>query len=308
MTTAHLHRTPLAIMFIAGSLLPRVAVAQYEGSRAPREASTIEITATDYAFRAPAAAPSGWTTIRFANDGSEPHFVFMSRLPHGKTIAEYETELSPVFAHAWDRVREGATIDEAVGELFAALPPWFPELHFIGGPGLAAPGRTTETTLLIEPGDYVLECYVKTADGRIHYMEGMVRPITFTQERSAAAPPAADVTVTLSNNRVEFDSEPTAGSRTFAVHIRENPEEGFGHSAHLARLAEDASVDDVVGWMNWFGATGLSDPAPAEFIGGVHFMPAGATAYFSVDLEPGRYLLVSENTGHLGVFREFRVQ
>jgi hypothetical protein len=306
-------QTPgLTTALVAGLLVPAVAAGQAVGQSQVRPAAeksaAIEVMATDYAFRAPEAAPSGWNTIRFSNDGSEPHFVFMSRLPEGRTIADYETELSPAFANAWEQVRSGATVDEAMAGLFEALPAWFPELHMIGGPGLAAAGTTTETTLLLEPGNYVLECYVKTEDGRIHYMEGMIRPLTITEQRSAATPPTPDVTVTLSNNRMELDAEPAAGRQTIAVHVKENPEQGFGHSAHLARLAEDTSIDDVVRWMNWFGPTGMAAPAPAEFIGGVHLMPVGQTAYFTVDLQPGRYLLVSESTAHLGVLKEFTVR
>lgn len=272
-------------------------------------AAPVEVTAQDYAFQAPDAIPSGWTTIRFTNDGEEPHFVFMSRLPEGRTIEQYETELSPAFARAWYAVRDAqATTDEALEALFQELPEWFAELEMVGGPGLAAPGRTTETVLNLEPGNYVIECYVKTAEGEIHYMEGMVRPLLVREERSAESPPTPDITVTLSNNQMTVEGDLTPGRRTVAVRVAENPEVGFGHSAHLARLDADVAVDDIVAWMNWFAVGGLSAPAPAEFIGGVHFMPEGETAYFTADLEPGRYLLVSESTGHLGVLEEFTVR
>jgi hypothetical protein len=272
------------------------------------DASRIDVTATDYAFRAPESAPSGWTRIRFTNEGAEPHFIFMSRLPEGRSIEDYERDISPVFAGALEAVRSGATPDVAMQTLMEKLPAWFPELHFVGGPGLASPGVTTQATLRLEPGNYVLECYIKTEDGRIHYMEGMVRPFTVTQQASALEPPTADVTVTLTNDGMAFDGDVAAGRRTFRVHWEENPEQGFGHSAHLARLDDGASVEDVVAWMNWFSNAGLAAPAPVEFIGGLHFMPTGATAYFTADLEPGRYLLISENTAHLGVHREFIVQ
>lgn len=275
---------------------------------APNGAAILEITATDYAFRAPASAAAGWTTIRFTNEGEEPHFVFMSRLPEGRTVDDYERELSPVFARAWEAVRGGTSPDDAMQALMDDLPAWFPDLQMVGGPGLAARGLTTQTVLRLEPGNYVLECYVKTADGKIHYMEGMIRPLTVTAARTATTAPAPDITVTLSNEGMELAGAVAAGRRVFAVHWKENPEQGFGHSAHLARLQPDTNVDDVVAWMNWFSATGLSAPAPAEFIGGLHFMPTGETAYFTADLEPGRYLLISESTAHLGMHREFIVR
>jgi hypothetical protein len=297
---------------VRSALAPVLAVAALLALPPPataQQGAVLEVTATDYAFRAPDAIPAGWTTIRFVNDGEEPHFVFMSRLPEGKTVENYETELSPAFARAWYAVRDAnATPAEALETLFGELPAWFGELHMVGGPGLAAPGRTTETMMNLGPGNYVIECYVKTAEGEIHYMEGMVRPLTVTTERSTTSPPDPDINVTLSNNQLALEGDLTPGRHVVAVHVAQNPEVGFGHSAHLARLRPDAQVDDVVAWMNWFAPSGMAAPAPAEFIGGVHFMPEGETAYFTVNLEPGRYLLVSEATGHLGVLKEFTVR
>lgn len=293
---------PLAVALVA------VVTGQSAVAQQPAAPHVLEVTATDYAFRAPASAPAGWTTIRFKNEGDEPHFVFMSRLPPGRTVEDYERELSPVFAKAWESVRGGATTDQAMERLMQELPPWFPELQMVGGPGLVSPGGTSETMLRLEPGNYVMECYVKTEDGRIHYMDGMVRPLTVTAQRTAAAQPRPDIAVTLSNNEIALSGDVAAGRRVFSVHWKENPEQGFGHSAHLARLQPETSVDEVVAWMNWFGLKGLAAPAPAEFVGGLHFMPTGETAYFMADLEPGRYLLVSENTAHLGVYREFMVR
>lgn len=300
-----------ALSMLAAAILVTLAppASAQQAATASDRPTVLEVSAQDYAFQAPDATPAGWTTIRFTNEGEEPHFVFMSRLPEGKTIEDYEIELSAAFARSWYSIRDdGVTPDEALEKLFQELPDWFPELHFVGGPGLAAPGRTTETIMELAPGNYVLECYAKTAEGEIHYMEGMIRPIVVTEDRSNGSPPDADITLTLSNDGMAVQGELTRGRRTLAVHIAQNPEVGFGHSAHLARLDPDTDVDDVVAWMNWFAPGGLGAPAPAEFIGGLHFMPEGETAYFTVDLEPGRYLLVSEATGHLGVLREFTVR
>ncbi len=269
----------------------------------------VEVVAEDYAFDAPAAIPSGWTTIRFRNAGQESHMILLTRLPEGKTIEDYERDLSSLFSRAWEAVRDdGVAQDQALGMIFGSLPEWFPQVQFVGGPGLAAPGRASEVTMELEPGNYVLECYMKTEDGKIHYMEGMIRPLVVTEARSDAAPPSADIRITLSNTGLEIGGNLTPGRRTVAVHAAENPEQGFGHSVHLARLNPGVEVDDVVRWMNWFDLRGLRTPAPAEFVGGLHPLPTGKTAYFAVNLEPGRYLAVSEATGAQGVLKEFAVQ
>jgi hypothetical protein len=36
-------------------------------------------------------------------------------------------------------------------------------------------------------------------------------------------------------------------------------------------------------------------------------MPVGSTGYFTADLRPGRYLFVSEYTGHMGVAQEVNI-
>lgn len=299
---------PLALAAALLLFLPPATSAQAAAAQA-EDAAVVEITATDYAFRAPDTAPSGWTTLRFTNEGEEPHFVFMSRLPEGITIEDYERDLHGVFAEAWYSVRDArATQDEALATLFGSMPEWSANLAMIGGPGLASPGETTQTTLRLEPGNYAIECYVKTAEGEIHYMEGMVRPLVVTAEESGATPPAPDIRLTLSNSGMELEGDLTPGRRTFAVHVAENPEVGYGHSAHLARLDPDTDLDDVISWMDWFDLAGMAPPAPARFLGGVHFMPEGDTAYFTADLEPGRYVLLSEFTLHMDVLKEFTIE
>jgi hypothetical protein len=284
------------------------AAAQQSAPALSPDAPIIEVTAVDYAFRAPESMHAGWNVIRFTNDGEDPHFVFMIRLPAGRTIEDYERDVSAPFARGWYAIRDGsADQDEGLNMILEALPDWFPELTMVGGPGLVSPGLTSEAMLHLEPGDYVLECYVKTAEGELHMMDGMVRPITVSPMPSPATPPEPDVLVTLSNDGMTVEGDLAAGRRVIGVHARENPEQGFGHSAHLARLDGSTTPEAVIRWMNWLDQSGLRAPAPATFLGGTHAMPTGDTMYFTADLEPGRYIIVSEATGHLGVVHEFAV-
>lgn len=307
--TARRYRLLSATALAAAALVVPTASVQAQLAKPDGDRRVIEVVAEDYAFDAPATIPSGWATIRFRNVGQEPHMIFLTRLPEGKTMEEYETDLSAQFSRAWHAVRdEGLAEDKALEMLFESLPDWFGEVQFVGGPGLTAPGHASEVTMQLEPGDYVLECYAKTEDGKIHYMEGMIRPLEVTGTRSAGVPPRADLRITLSNGGMEIAGDLAPGRRTVAVQVAENPEQGFGHSVHLARLSPGAEVGKVVSWMNWFDLHGLRTPAPAEFVGGLHPMPTGRTAYLTVDLEPGRYLAVSEATGAQGVLKEFVVR
>jgi hypothetical protein len=298
-----------AVATLVGPASSSAQSAQAAGATAAAASATVvDLVAEDYAFSAPDQIPSGWTTFRFRNEGEEPHFVLVTRLPAGFTIEQYETELSVEFNRAWVAVRDGELgQDEAMARLFEALPEWFGGLEFLGGPGLVSPGRASETTLKLEPGNYVLECYMKTQEGEFHYMEGMIRPLRVTEASSQTTPPDAGVRITLSNFEMEIDGDLTPGRHVVEVHIQENPEQGFGHNVHVARMAPGSDPGEVVQWMNAFDLAGLSPPGPATFIGGVQMMPAGHTAYVTLDLAPGRYLFVSEYTGHQGVLREVTV-
>ena len=48
--------------------------------------------------------------------------------------------------------------------------------------------------------------------------------------------------------------------------------------------------------MDWSNPKGLIEPAPTgiTFLGGVNNMTEGQKGYFTVNLEPGRYILISE--------------
>ncbi len=56
-----------------------------EGSGDPAASATapyvVEYAARDYVFVGPAEIPSGWVTIRMANEGLQHHFVSLTLLP-----------------------------------------------------------------------------------------------------------------------------------------------------------------------------------------------------------------------------------
>jgi hypothetical protein len=178
----------------------------------------------------------------------------------------------------------------------------------MGGPGFVAPGHTAETTVNLDPGTYVAECYVKTAEGVFHVAMGMAMPIVVTAEDSGATEPEADIDVTVSNEAIDGPEALAAGEHTIALHYAEHPEAGLGNDVHLARLKEDSDIDEVVRWMDWMEIDGLRAPAPATFVGGAHEMPVDRTSYFRVDLEPGRYLWIVEAVAETGRAKEVLVE
>jgi hypothetical protein len=269
----------------------------------------VEVVAADYSFQVPAEIPSGWVTFNFRNDGAEHHFFLLSRLPAGKTFEDYRADVSVPFEEVWEELMAG-TVDKAgAGQMLGRLlPGWYASVQVMGGPGLLAPGRSVRTTERLEPGDYVMECYVKTADGTFHTALGMMRPLTVTSAASGGSPPAADIEIALSNSEIAVQGAVTPGHHTVAVNFLEHPEFGLGNDVHLVRLDDETSLDDVIPWMDWMNLNGLRAPAPAEFLGGTQEMPVGYTAYFTVDLQPGRYAWIAESGAARGLVKEFTVE
>jgi hypothetical protein len=275
----------------------------------PGTAAVVEVDAEDFAFRMPAEIGSGWTTFRLTNQGEEHHFMLIARLPAGMTYDDYVTDVVMPFNEVWYDLRDGRLHqDEVMPILGEELPEWFWGVEFMGGVGFLAPGEAGEATVNLEPGRYVVECYMRTADGEFHSMEGMLDPLTVTEARSRGEAPSAALRVVLSEEGMSLEGRPEPGTNTFQVHWADHPEGTFGHDVHVVRVDDDTTTDDVVRWMNFLEVDALTEPAPGTFVGGINMMPAGSTAYFSVDLEPGRYLFVSEYTGAMGVLEEVTVE
>ncbi len=297
----------LPVMFAC--LVTSQCFAQAHSSHDVKNDHSITILAEDYAFQAPDRISSGWTTINYENQGTEPHFMLIAKVPDGHTFDEYATDVLLPFNDVWYSLRDdGISVEKAFENLGATVPEWFWSVEFMGGIGVLSPGHTSEVTLNLDPGTYVLECYIKTEDGEMHSMEGMLRELTVTEEPSGATAPEADIQITLSNFEMDVQGYLSSGPRTVSVHLKENPEEGFGHNVHVARLEPDTNVKELIQWMNFFDVEGLRNPNPSTFLGGMHLLPVGETGYFTIDLKPGRYLFVSEYTGHLGVLKEVTVE
>jgi hypothetical protein len=276
-------------------------------SASPADAAVVEVTVQEYSFVAPPELRSGWTTFRMTNMGEQPHFMILWRLPAGRTFDDYAAQVAQPFQEQYDPYFAGE-VDQAqmLEQVVAALPDWFGDLEGMGGVGLVSPGLTGQATTLLEPGDYVMECYVLNEDGQFHSTMGMLRPLIVNEEDTGMAEPEADVRITLSNYEMNIDGDLTAGEHSIAVHAVEDPEGIILHDVHLALLDADTSIDDLIPWMSWID--GLRPPAPAEFHGGADQVAGGRTGYFTVTLTPGRYALISEGYAAQGMVHEFEVE
>lgn len=240
---------------------------------------------------------AGWTTFRLVNASPFVHFIFFDYLPGDRTSEDLLSDVSPVFQESSYLIMEGKN-EEAMAA-FSQLPEWFEDLVFRGGTGYTSPGRTAETTLFMAPGNYVMECYIKMPDGTYHWKKGMYKDLHVTADTTEAkAPQSPDIEITVSDEGLQVEGEPTRGEQLVAVHFEQENPGLIGNDVHLAKLDESTDAVEVAEWLDFMTAEGLvstaENPGPATFIGGTHEMPIGNTAYFLVNLDPGSYVWIME--------------
>jgi len=269
--------------------------------------NVIEVIAKDFTFTVDSIIPSGWSTFRMKNTGMMEHFFFMTKLPDSITFNDYITGVGAAFGKTWNAYKN-SEVDKngAYGILGANLPAWYANAKGMGGIGMISGGQTGITTLKLIPGNYVMECYIKTDNGQFHSELGMINPITVSKEVTQMEPPKANIDITLTNDSMEVTGNIVAGENNFAVHFNEHPSVGLGNDIHLIKVDKNTNMDRVNFWMDWLNIGGLTPPAPAVFLGGTHEMPIGYTAYFNCNLEPGNYAFVAETP--IGRVKTFTIE
>jgi uncharacterized cupredoxin-like copper-binding protein len=256
--------TSFVLLTCAAAALAITACGQQKADVAksqPADATdhTITVTATDYAFDAPAEIPSGITTMRLVNNGHELHHVQLVRLTDGKTAADLSAALKQP----------------------GPPPPW---MQSASGPNAAPPGSSTQATFMLAPGNYAMLCMIPGPDHTPHFAKGMVRPLTVSNVANASSmTPTSDVTINMTDYAFSMSPAITAGPHTLQI-VNQAKQD---HEAVLVRLAPGKKAMDVAAWVD--NQTG---PPPGEPLGGVTGLATGASAYITADFTPGTYALL----------------
>jgi hypothetical protein len=221
--------------------------------------AVLAVMARDFVFEAPAQVPAGMTTIRLLNHGPSLHHVQLFKLEDGKTVDDFMTALkSP-----------------------GPLPQW---VRAAGGPNPPEPGSATSITEVLEPGNYVMVCFVPSADGMPHVMKGMMRPLTVTPgSGTAGSEPKADITMKLVDFDFQSSQQLTPGRHTIRV-------ENAGSQPHEVAFIKMKPGKTPQDFANW-GMKPVG-PAPGMTLGGVSAIMPGAYAFVDVDLPAGDYALL----------------
>ena len=217
------------------------------------------IVAKDFSYEAPDTITAGMVTLRLVNQGPELHHVQILKLDDGKTAADLEAGLKQMKPDS-------------------PPPPW---VHEVAGPNSPVPGGEQSVTQDLAPGNYVLICFIPSADKVPHAMKGMMKALTIVPATSAnAAAPTADITVKMTDYAWTVTPELTAGAHVLKI---EN-EAAQAHELFIAQLAPGKTVADLAKWVGE-----MKGPPPGKPIGGITGMMKGATVYVPVNLEPGEY-------------------
>jgi hypothetical protein len=266
----------------------------------------IEVTAVGLSLRGPSETPEGWTTVRFTNQSGMIHLAMFDVPPEGVDAFRMKRELVEPFQDYLDALvnRDDAGMQTAL----ESFPSWMPELYYLGGPGLLSSGQTSEATVNLKPGRYVLECYVKT-NGVWHTYNpdpdtlGMVLEIEVTKSDAPTSPPYHDATLQLRNDGLELTQGvlKSGFNRIKVEFIEQQTFENFlGNDVHVVRLDEDGDLNRAAEWMDWRKPAGLQTPAPVTFLGGLNDMPEGSVGYFTVNLSPGEFAFITESPDPVG--------
>jgi hypothetical protein len=221
------------------------------------KAHVVNVTGEDFKFDAPDVIPAGLTEFRFLNKGPSLHHMAILKLTGGKTVDDLRAALANP----------------------GPPPAWVKE---VGGPNAPDAGLESNATVMLEPGNYALICFVDLG-GPPHFAKGMIRPLRVVPAKGAAARPKTDVTATLVDYGFKLSSPIRAGNRTIRVHNAGKQH----HEVELVQLAPGKTLGDM---MNWLGK--MEGPPPGKALGGVAGMDVGMSQYFTANFTPGNYALI----------------
>ncbi|RIV71929.1 hypothetical protein [Flagellimonas aequoris] len=263
----------------------------------PLKEGQVEIITKSMEFFSGDTLYSGWNTLLYENQSQEVHFVLMDLYPVGKSVEDTKKEVLPPFDEGMRLIMEG-DMDNAVAA-FGKLPEWFQQIKYKGGTGLISPKHTAKSTIYLEPGVYVMECYVKMFNGEWHTSHGMLKQIIVKEESTNLEPPtpSASIDISSTNGIVVNNAIPT-GKQIFQTNFIDQKiyEHFVGHDINLVRYENGANLDSLIQWMSWMNPKGLITPSPEgfTFLGGMNNLSSGEKGFFEAELTPGNYVLIAE--------------
>lgn len=274
----------------------------------------VEIFVNENSFQAPAEIPSGWISFVLNNEKTqEIHEISIARIPDGITFSEYIDEYISVWELILAEYQSGdIERHEISAKVNNLLPSWVDDLKYVNTRGLVSPGRSAQKTMYLDPGLYIMECWVKSEDGLIHITNGKIHPFTVTDEKIFSSAPSTVNLITLKKNEIAVQWKAESGFHSFALTMDTDSEGNpFHNNIHLIRIDDMTDLISVNWWMDWYQIGGLRAPAPADFLGGVSSYIAienEIDAYFSLTIDqPGKYAWIVQAPDGKHLWKTFHV-
>ena len=255
---------------------------------------------------------SGWTTFKYINKSNETHFFILEKLPDSVGIEKYQKEFLSPFKKAYDYFIKGGI--ETGNKHFENLPPWSDKMEICGGVALTSPKITSKTTLFLEPGIYIIECYVRMPNGLPHIFYGMLKEFTVSKQSNGNNEPIADEEISiLIDKGITFTDILIEVNYTFSIDIKDqkNYEHLLGHDINLVKIENEQQLKALNKWGNLTDYLKFRTPAPKglKFLGGLEDLFGDKKEYFNITLKKGHYVLISEipNAIERNMFKRFEV-
>jgi hypothetical protein len=247
------------------------------------QAQELRVVSSDFAFRAPARVRPGVNRVTLVNRGRDVHHLVIARLTDSLDAQQ-------------------------AFQLIVENKPAPSEVHDVGGPNATAPGDSSVAWVLLEPGRYMLSCWITAPDGRLHIMKGMFAQIEVAGVPLRTPQPRATLRITAREYSLETSRSIGRGVTTIEF-VNDGTQE---HDLQFVRLAPGASATRVAERVE--GDTAAL--RGAEFVGGVSGVGPGRRAWTRIMLKPGRYALFcfvpdeKDGKAHFrhGMLREFVVR
>lgn len=254
------------------AVLSLTAVGALSGCGGAGEANSFAVEGTEYAFATPDTAKAGAFTMDISNTGKELHEFAIGRLAPGKTLADVKAYLASA--------SEGT-------------PDWFTD---VGGVPVLTPGEKLSITRDLQPGRYVLLCFLPSPKGVPHVNLGMIRAFTLTGD-SGNDLPTPDAVVTATRNGYAIP-EIESGEQTIELRNADSREREF----FLFTFKPGKTLEDLSRFFDQ--GEGKTTP-PATFHGAMQTIPAGTSVFLTMDFKAGVKYNLADNTGDRPVVATF---
>ncbi|HEY5171306.1 MAG TPA: hypothetical protein VIK54_06225 [Acidimicrobiia bacterium] len=263
--------TALLALSACGSSNPSNASGSHSPSPVGTSPPHITIDAKEYAFTLPAQIPAGWVDVTLHNSGKVGHQIAFAKL-------------GPVSFAAFETAASATDVKALAG------------VQFVGGPNDVDPGSSVTAVVHFDPGAYGVACFIPDdKDGKPHAEHGMVGQVDVV--RTAASvddPPKVDGgSITLS----EFTFLPDASfTGTGTVEIK-----NVGTQVHELIVVKEAPGKSLADVKAFFlappgtpspGTALPAGPPPFTSAGGIVGLGPNQTAYQTMALTPGKYVLL----------------